>query len=352
MNIEQLTFTRFIAAISIVIYHFGRDVPIFFRNGFSFFFAQSTSAVSYFFILSGFVMVVAYISKARIHNFNYFIRRFVRIYPVYFLSILLFISSPYWINSGESLQDIYINLFLIQSWIPGKALSLNTPSWSISVEVFFYLIFPFLFNRIYKILPLKKLIFPILFFWGLSQLIYHHNLKTDFPLAGVDVFYFPLIHLNEFLIGNLAGLYFMSKTQVYRNYDWLILVIFCCIILAFKYPFGADNRSGLLAFLFVPMIFFISLNNGFITRVFSKKPLVFLGEISYGIYILQFPVWLWMTDARLENSFHIEIVSNYTLVFFIRLFALMLVASLSYHFLESPFREKVNKLLMNPKSLD
>jgi peptidoglycan/LPS O-acetylase OafA/YrhL len=253
-------------------------------------------------------------------------------------------------SSSESFQDIYINVFLIQSWIPGKALSLNTPSWSISVEVFFYFIFPFLFNRFYKKLPFEKLVLPLFIFWILSQFIFHYNIRTGFPFAGVDLYYFPLMHLNEFLIGNLAGLYFMNKVQVYRNYDWHILVLLCLIIIVYKYPFGADYRNGLLAFLFVPLILAITLNTGLITQLFSKKAFVFLGEISYGVYILQFPIWLWVNDERLSNFFQIEIESNYTLVFFIRLFALLVISSLSYQFFETPIRNSMKNVRRNSKS--
>ena len=86
MRVEQLTFTRFIAAISIVIFHYAKDVPPFNFDVISFLFNQANLGVSYFFILSGFVMIIAYGQKKNISFLSYMQKRFARIYPVTFLA--------------------------------------------------------------------------------------------------------------------------------------------------------------------------------------------------------------------------------------------------------------------------
>ncbi|MDW5290748.1 hypothetical protein [Formosa sp. PL04] len=63
MRLEQITFTRFLAAISIVIFHHGKNIFPFNQEGVSFIIKQANIGVSYFFILSGFVMVIAYGNK-------------------------------------------------------------------------------------------------------------------------------------------------------------------------------------------------------------------------------------------------------------------------------------------------
>lgn len=88
MRIEQLTFTRFIAAISIVIFHYGKESILFNNNLVGYVFKQANVGVSYFFILSGFVMIIAYHNKSEINFIEYFKNRFARIYPVYLLAIL------------------------------------------------------------------------------------------------------------------------------------------------------------------------------------------------------------------------------------------------------------------------
>ena len=89
MRIEQLTFTRFLAAISIVIFHYGDQIFLFNNKYVQFIFGQANIGVSYFFILSGFVMIIAYNTNSKINFFQYLKNRLARIYPVYLFAIFL-----------------------------------------------------------------------------------------------------------------------------------------------------------------------------------------------------------------------------------------------------------------------
>ncbi|WP_264536416.1 acyltransferase family protein [Flavobacterium sp. N1736] len=345
MRIEQLTFTRFIAAILIVIFHYGKNSYVFNNSYVDFLLKQANVCVSYFFILSGFVMIVAYQNKSQINTFEYLKNRFARIYPVYLLGIVL-VLIPLILSKTVNFQDLFLNLFMLQSWIPGKALTLNVPGWSLSVECFFYIVFPFFFNSVYKKFNIKTITIAIVSFWLISQIALHIMIPTNpikgFPLSTTDLFYFPLMHLNEFLAGNLAGIYFINRLSAsQKNVDWSILMVLLLIILALKFPVGLIYHNGMLALLFIPLIILISLNNGILTSIFKSKICVFLGEISFGIYILQYPVWVWMTDYRLKKYFQIDKVEDFTLGFFIRLFALIIIAAISYIILEVPVRNKI-----------
>ena len=292
MRLEQLTFTRFIAALSIVIFHYGKGSVLFNNEFVSTIFSQANIGVSYFFILSGFVMIVAYGDNVKISAISYLKNRFARIYPAYFLAI--FIMLFFWILAHSfDFTSFFLNLFMIQAWIPERALTFNVPGWSLSVELFFYLLLLFFFNRIYKKFSLKQLILPITGFWLLSQVL-HLLIQTTYsglPFAK-DMLYFPVMHLNEFLVGNLAGLFFMQfGRNSKRNFDIQVVLIFCLLLLVLKVDLGDLCHNGMLAVLFVPLIVLIAMNNGKITTLFNLTPLVFLGEISYGIYIFHFPVW-------------------------------------------------------------
>jgi len=345
MRIEQLTFTRFIAAVAIVIFHYGKGSIIFNNAYIGFLTKQANVCVSYFFILSGFVMIIAYKNKSHIKIFEYLKNRFARIYPIYLLGLFLVIISLLISPQQINLQDFYLNFFMIQAWIPAKALTLNYPGWSLSVELLFYLIFPFLFNLVYKKISIKTITVFILAFWIISQIILHLMIPVNpiegFPLSTEDLYYFPLMHLNEFLIGNLAGIYFVKKSTQHRNLDWQIVLTITVIIGALKLPFGLIYNNGLLALLFIPLIVLISLNNGKLTTIFSSKFFIFLGEISFGIYILQYPIWVWISDYRLEKYFQINKTEDFSLAFFIRLFVLIVIAGISYRFFEIPIRKKI-----------
>lgn len=74
-RIDQLTFIRFIASLLVVIFHFGRNIPPFNYDILKSFFDRGNISVSFFFILSGFVMVVAYGNKGIISPFSFFKKR-------------------------------------------------------------------------------------------------------------------------------------------------------------------------------------------------------------------------------------------------------------------------------------
>ena len=214
MRIEQISFTRFIAAISIVIYHYAIQLfpenQTFIINVFN----HANVGVSYFYILSGFVMIVAYGNYEKIDAKTFYINRFARIYPIYLISLILISIVYLFSNQFNDLLGFVLNFFVIQAWVPGNAIKFHGQSWSITVEFFFYVIFPYLFTKIYKQYNYKKIFFIVLIIWMGSQLVFNILINTSFytelPSKSHDfLFYFPLMHLNEFLVGNFLGIYFL-----------------------------------------------------------------------------------------------------------------------------------------------
>ncbi|MBK6274557.1 MAG: acyltransferase [Saprospirales bacterium] len=150
----------------ILIFHFGKSIIIF-----SYFFKNiiscGNSAVSFFFILSGFIMVIANTDNRnetkKIVAKDYYKKRFERIYPLYFLSLILYlVFCNDYINNSSKLYSFLSSLFLIQAWIPKFASDFNFPGWSLSVEVFFYLISCF-YNKIRSYATFKIAVFVTLF---------------------------------------------------------------------------------------------------------------------------------------------------------------------------------------------
>src|SRR6478752_9903753 len=135
MRIEQLTFTRFLAASSIVVFHFGMNTFPFNHESVSFAFWSANYGVSYFFILSGFVMIVDYGDQPKINSLEYLKNRLARVYPVYAFAMLLMFVSLIVTKAENIYNGILLNVFLVQAWVPGKALSFNGAGWSLSVEM-------------------------------------------------------------------------------------------------------------------------------------------------------------------------------------------------------------------------
>jgi peptidoglycan/LPS O-acetylase OafA/YrhL len=99
-------------------------------------------------------------------------------------------------------------------------------------------------------------------------------------------------------------------------------------------------HNGLMAVLFIPLIYFISCNNGFLTKIFSLKPLEYLGEISYAVYIVHIPV-LYILRMILWEYFK---VYESNAVFWVYMIILLFVSALFYQFIEKPLREYLKKL--------
>lgn len=345
MRVEQITFSRFIAAVAIVVFHYGRDVFPFNHASIAFLFEQANLGVSYFFILSGFVMLIAYGNKQRVAALSYYKNRFSRIYPAYLLAILLLLLHELRLQNNINVADLTLNLLAIQAWVPGKAMSFNYPGWSLTVEFFFYATFPFLTNWLYRKHDLKLLALPVLLVWVMSQVLLH-GLALGFPAESEAapifqfIYYSPLMHFNEFLVGNVAGLLFINKLYSKTgNYDGLVIAVLLLVVAVLKAPAGLIYHNGLLAVLFIPLILLMALNSGRLTTLCNHKALVYLGEISFGIYILQVPVYAWCGSVLQKLQ-----ITDTTLSFYFSLGMLLIVSALSYRYIEKPLREGIRKL--------
>jgi len=349
MKLEQLTFTRFIAAMAIVVFHFGSGSYPFHSPDIQFIVQNAFLGVGYFFILSGFIMMIAYGSNEKIDAKIFLRNRLARIYPLLFLSVVLLFLHTYIFDPAFRfgiIKDAVLNLSLLQAWIPSRALLFNGPVWSLSVEFFFYLIFPFLYNRFFSRKSLSFAVTAIVLFWTVFQVVFYFLVNSPFnegypSPSHAFLFYSPIMHLSAFLAGNLGGLFFIKKLSGRtRNYDLAIIACVAVLLLLLKHPFGMNYHNGLLALLIVPFLFFMSLNNGLITRLFNKRIFVFLGEISFGIYILQIPVFrLTVSVVRDFNLTH-----DPQMLFYISSVVLVLFSALSYSFFETPLRNKIKRL--------
>ncbi|MDD4358749.1 MAG: acyltransferase [Candidatus Pacebacteria bacterium] len=314
--IPELNSLRFFAAIAIVIFHFGRWSYPFDNSTYPLSF---NLAVSFFFVLSGFIMATVY-NDLKTFSFkealNFYLKRFVRIVPLYIVALIL---TVFFINNGFTLKEFFLNLFFLQAWTPEHALSLNFPGWSLSTEMFFYLLFPFVFPFITN----RKKLFSFTFiFWILSNLavfvLCYFNYDVDF------IKYYPLFHLNEFLIGIWAGLTYLKGI----NKKGLLFFFGSLLFLFFYFPLVPDyniiHHDGLLAPIFALLILGASKIKSIIL---SSKLLIKLGDASYGIYILQFPIYLIV--YKLYTDFNVFDSLGEEGRFYIYLVILILISYLS-----------------------
>jgi len=347
LRIDQLTFTRFLAAIAIVIFHYGAAVFPFSHGAISFLVSQANCGVSYFFVLSGFIMIVAYGGQEHIDSKDYLKNRFARVYPLVALSALpyFFIALK---SDRVSFTDVLLNLTTLQSWIPGKATAGNYPLWSITVEVFFYLYFPLFFNKLYKRFSLVSITVLALVLLAVSVGVQHYLVSSGAVDVANDaghdlVFYFPPMHLAQFVVGNVAGLHFLRNKAAKRNYDLPVLLCVVLLVVALKLQL-LDYHNGGLALVFAAFIYFLAANTGFITKVLNRKPLIFLGEISFAVYVLQAPVF---SIVKLFCQKLLP-VSGEAALFWLGSFVLIVASAIAHIFIEKPLRNKIKAWRLKP----
>src|ERR1700744_1580671 len=129
MKTDQLTFTRFIAAIAVVFYHFSKKTTLFSYTLIRIMILNGHIGVSYFFILSGFVMILAYgKEKKNISKSNYYINRFARIYPMYLLALLCMVIILS-LNHSFSYGSLIFHGSALQAWFPSIASNFNPVGW-------------------------------------------------------------------------------------------------------------------------------------------------------------------------------------------------------------------------------
>ena len=355
MPLDQITFTRFIAALTVVFFHYGQSI---FPANISFLFENVTAgpiAVGYFYVLSGFIMAIAYYQPEQqnqkpISKKKYWLARFARIYPVYLLALLLIVAAKFK-GLAEHWQELPLHLALLQSWIPGYPITLNTPGWSLSVEAFFYLCFPFLLIWVYKLGTKSLAIFTVVL-WLATQTILLTLLNSSEyapkSLLHDFIYYNPLMHLNSFVAGLLCGIYLKrnpSTKKQQQNSLWLMLSFTLIFILIWSRPhlesvldIKLAYTNGLLAPAFLLFIVLLARHKGIITKIFSYSWLILLGEASYSLYILQKPV-----HGIYDKLIVPRISLAETTHFYIFLIMLIIISILSYKYLETPMRKAIRQ---------
>lgn len=334
-KIDALTSTRGFAALMVVIFHFGTEVFPF--NLAEQFFTGGNLGVSYFFVLSGFVMYWTY--HKRVISYGEFLkRRIARIVPLYLFAILLsllfliiFQGRP----GDNFVTALLLNLTFLQAYVPGYAATINSPGWTLSVEMLFYLLFPLLL--LFCMRYTKAFIWFAFGFYAFSQLAHLFLLQTLHPEVSNKVhdfiYYNPVWHLNGFIIGITGGYLYQ---RVHERGIKLSSLVFASLIIAVITWRPVSLHNGMLAPLFIVFIVAVASRQ----PAFLKwQPLVFLGEISYGIYLLQEPVYKFMMQM---NQDHLQ--WEYPGLFYTYLGVLLIVATVSYHYIETPLRRKINSI--------
>jgi peptidoglycan/LPS O-acetylase OafA/YrhL len=357
-EIKPLTTLRFFAAYAVVVSHASESFSCWHGLSSRYVVGQ---AVSFFFVLSGFILTYNYFHLKDARGvFNFYIARLARIWPAHVSSlvILLFlIPEVFKVHAGD-LPLFFCNLFLLQGWIPiwNVFFSYNASAWSISSEMFFYLCFPLLLWGMKKCWYLPLAVTSLLLGLLICLCNLLHLPESDLrrvsiqgllyinPLSGIFDFgagmiaavlwrdWLSGIKLNKALatileLGALAGVCLLNVYSSGLRY--------ACLPWAGEAAAYWMQNSGPSIAGFALLIMIFAMDKGWLSRLFGTPALVLLGELSFGIYMLHgvFITFLGVNFPQRQSIFDCA-------VFLVTLFA---AAHLMFEIVEKPMRKLMIK---------
>jgi peptidoglycan/LPS O-acetylase OafA/YrhL len=354
-RIDSLTGLRFFAALAIIFNHLNGTlwVP---ANG-----IPLNQGVSFFFVLSGFILQYSYRERFASLSFSqFYLLRIARVWPSHLaiIAVLLLQGARSYLNWGQILTVT----FLMQSWSPHLTTTflMNGPSWSLSVELFFYALFPILSIQALKHPGRPLLIASVitgLWLIFLAILSFYMPVSDFIAWPGNN----PLARIFEFGLGVSAYEVFRRLPPI-RNpiATMLEIIAIGAIILAvtkigivtaflgshgpLPLAYWVLHCGSSWIFALVIALFFRS--EGFISRFVASKPIVYLGETSFALYLVHLPtIWLFigLTKSRLAEFSMASQIALFILVLFVEMSVL--------HFaVEKPFMALAKRLIVRRRT--
>jgi peptidoglycan/LPS O-acetylase OafA/YrhL len=356
--IKELDGLRAIAILLVIIWHYllGQTTPDMLPTKVWMLLSWSWSGVDLFFVLSGFLIgrILIYYKTSPNYFKTFYMRRVLRIFPLYYLSLLLFfvcmalgMAKTFPVLFGDSIPYISYPLY-IQNWfMVSKGFGPNwlAVTWSLAVEEQFYLLFPFVIYFVNnKHLP-KIFIICILLAPLLRGII-----------GGYGAYVLLPARMDALLVGALIAYYYQNGSiQKYlaphaRTVATSTLLLFGIIlVLAYretaKYTGDMLNHSLYAIFYGMLIITILVSKSKIIGSGLGNPVLMFIGKVSYSIYLIHQIVLIvltklisnkdvpWIDDIYKPDSIKVTLIS---------LGVTLILATLSYYAFEKPL-QKIGK---------
>lgn len=300
-TLGSLTGVRFVAAMGVFLFHFGAassqraGAP----HALTTFLSNGNMGVSFFFTLSGFILTYTY--EGRILGIRdaarFLYARFARLYPVYILALLLaapVLTRP--LTLGEGIKV----LLMVQSWTSFTDTTPNawvSAAWTLSIEMFFYLIFPILLAGVLRLSARQAIAVGSLLAVVVCALAvpeYAPGVKDPLPIWSALGAPLPLLRATEFALGMCAARVYLLATlaSLHVLSGWKTTLTAAAIVLILASTHRPQIVS--IATVFFPLLLLqLAEGSGALSKLLGSRILILLGGASYSLYMLHGTVREW-----------------------------------------------------------
>jgi peptidoglycan/LPS O-acetylase OafA/YrhL len=307
-DLKQLTTLRFFAAMWVVLFHYwpslGIAMPALLAKGYL--------GVELFFTLSGFILCHVYLARfgaERFHYAEFLWARLARVYPVHLVTLLgmgalALGAAALGLSAGNKLliwPSLIPNLLLMQAWGFAPGGGWNHPSWSISAEWFAYLMFPLFAAGAWRMRtrPGLALVCAI----GLLITVYEGFFcVAGFPLTQATIAWGALRVTPCFALG--CTIYLVWRRGVLATAPGAIGATLASLLAAVGLAaVGAPDWATVTAF--AGLILGLAAMAGARVRAFSGRVWVYLGEVSFCVYMVCIP-WMQVFENGGRKLLHLQ----------------------------------------------
>jgi peptidoglycan/LPS O-acetylase OafA/YrhL len=360
---------RGLAALAVVFHHIElykhreNIGSLFDGYGYSFIEGLGKNGVYLFFVLSGFLITYLLLTelklKGDIDAFKFYVRRVLRIWPLYYLiTILSFFVFPFIVTHfgmaegsryhtlASSLhEDFGWRLFLFLMFLPNlasilfKAVPGAAQSWSVGVEEQFYILWPQLLKR-FKNKVLMLLIGVIVVKFSL----YYASIlgSRSVPQLKTVVSFLQSFNIELMAMGGI-GAYLLIHGRLERVYAWLPRFANAFFVLTSLVMLWFSMHYLLLSFFFL-MLILLNINDKH--TFFRGKFFTFVGDISYGVYMYH-PLVMFFVFTGVQYVFGNENLVLFNGLIYVLIFGFtILISYLSFRYFESFFLRQKEKFIV------
>lgn len=351
-RLPALSGLRILAAMNIVFFHFSN--PKWF-GPFAPIVAQGYTSVSFFLLMSGFILAYNYEDRARSGRLkakNFWIARFSRLYPVYLLALIvslgMLVDEWHARTHAQFALGVILTPLMLQGWSPSLSTFWNTPAWTMCTEAFFYIIFPVVIllrrpERLSRLLLWMAglwaagMVLPALYMYIRPDGIMHvTRYSNGFWLRALK--FTPPPHVPSFMFGIALADVDRRIRRDARARLWMGLAgcaaVYVVLYFGDSMPFPMMH-DGLLMPLFGLAILGLAGRN-FLAKIFGFTPFAVAGQASYCLYILHFNLWLLIHRWHLWKDLNLARFDPW-----ISYATLVLVAVLVMKFFEQPIQKYI-----------